>query len=173
MHVPHHTLIPLVPGTTDVDLEDEVAPNTTDACALEFNFELASGVTEGTLVFNYVFMSEEYNEYVNSMFNDGFLLLIDNENVAKVPETGDVVSINNINNDVNAGYYNDNEDGMDNTAYNGYTTLMTTSPVELVPAQSYTAKLVIGDAGDYQRDSSLIVEGSSFEWQRKRFRVRI
>ena len=118
---------------------------------------------DGTLQFNYIFMSEEYNEYVNS-FNDGFLLLIDGENVAKVPGTQDVVSINTINNDVNNVFFNDNEaiPAKFNTEYDGFTTILSTAPVELFQRQSYAAKLVIADGGDSSVDSSLVIQGSSF-----------
>ena len=109
-------------------------------------------------------MSEEYNEFVNS-FNDGFLLLIDGENVAKVPGTQDTVSIDTINNGVNSALFNDNEaiPADFNTEYDGFTTLLITSPVELIVGQVYAAKLVIADAFDSSVDSSLIIQGSSFD----------
>eukprot|EP00903_Cladosiphon_okamuranus_P021372 g19642.t1 len=97
-------------GGRDTDIEAVINLVTYDACSLEFDFELSPGSVGGTLQFQYIFMSEEYNEFVNDSYNDGFLLLIDGVNVAKIPGTQDVVSINTINNGANSGLYNDNED---------------------------------------------------------------
>jgi len=140
---------------------------TSDACSLEFDFELSLGTAAGTLQFSYIFMSEEYLRYVDE-FNDGFLLLIDGENVAMIPGTQDVVSINTVNDEDNEGYFKDNTRDPFvgpfpfNTEYNGFTALLSTSPVELTPGQSYAAKLVIADTGDPFLDSSLVIKGSSF-----------
>lgn len=139
MHVPPPTFCPaklfFAPGGSDADIEAAINNAAFDACSLEFDFELSPGSLGGTLQFQYIFMSEEYNEYVGDKFNDGFLLLIDGENVAKVSEAQDVVSINTINNGANPGFYNDNEDiasQLFNTEYDGFTTLLSTSSVELI-----------------------------------------
>jgi len=151
------------PVEGDEDLTQALGEETNDACSLEFDFELSPGSGEGTLKFNYVFMSEEYNEFVDE-FNDGFLLLIDGKNVAKIPGTQDVVSIDNVNDEDNSEFYNDND--LDpfpfSTEYDGFTALLSTSPVKLVPGQSYAAKLVIADAVDDIYDSSIVIQGSSF-----------
>jgi hypothetical protein len=91
-----------------------------DAAVLEFDF-----VPKGDkLQFNYVFASEEYNEWVGSQYNDAFAFFLDGRNIALIPNTTMEVSINSVNNGVpydikcppfsgyvfasNAHLYNDN-----------------------------------------------------------------
>lgn len=64
-----------------------------DASVLAFNF-----VPTGDFVqFSYVFGSTEYNQYVNSQYNDIFAFLVNGVNYALVPGTSTPVSINNVN----------------------------------------------------------------------------
>ncbi len=80
-----------VPG--DPDLDALVSPNaTTDASVLSFDFV----PTTAQLTFDYVFSSEEYNEYANSSFNDVFAFFVNGTNCALTPDNAPV-SINNIN----------------------------------------------------------------------------
>lgn len=74
---------------------------TFDAAVLEFDFEVEAGAT--SVSFNYVFGSEEYNEYVGSQFNDVFAFFVNGDNCAVVPDPeapGELlpVSVNTINN---------------------------------------------------------------------------
>jgi len=70
---------------------------TFDATVLEFDFVPNNNV----ISFQFVFASDEYNEYVNTSFNDvfGFFLEVNGvkTNVAVVPGTSTPVSINNVN----------------------------------------------------------------------------
>ena len=109
-------------------------------------------------------MSEEYNEFVDSDFNDGFLLLVDGQNVATLAG-GVPVAINNINNGDNSAMFNDNgEDNSGNfdTEYDGFTNLLGTSPFDLEAGIPSTIRIVIADAGDDGVDSSLVLQGGSF-----------
>lgn len=78
-----------------------------DACALEFDMF----VTDDTVSFDYIFASEEYNEWVNSQYNDVFAFFISGpgitglQNIALVPGTNERVRINTINCDTNSQYY--------------------------------------------------------------------
>ncbi|CAN0252936.1 unnamed protein product, partial [Scytosiphon promiscuus] len=150
-------------GGSDADLTDAIGVSTEDACILQFDFEVPLGSPAGILQYNYMFMSEEYNEFVDD-FNDGFLLLIDGENVAKIPGTQDIVSIYTVNLDDNSALFNNNGEEIPafNTEYDGFTALLSTAPVDLVPGQSYAVKLVIADALDDELDSSLVIEGLTF-----------
>ena len=71
---------------------------------MEFDFVGAGG----SFSFEYVFGSEEYNEFVNSSYNDvfGFFLVMGTRSL--LPGTTTAVSINNVNNNLNSQYYNDN-----------------------------------------------------------------
>jgi gliding motility-associated-like protein len=92
-------------GVNDPDLDLLSTFNTNDAVVLEFDF-VPSG---DSIVFQYVFGSEEYNEYVCGTVNDAFGFFLsgpgisgpfDNDavNLAIVPDTDIPVTINTVNN---------------------------------------------------------------------------
>ena len=68
----------------DVDL-DTLIPGyqTFDRCTLEFDFECPN---VQVISFEYVFSSEEYNEYANTAFNDVFGFFLNGVNVALLPD---------------------------------------------------------------------------------------
>ena len=91
-------------GSGDPDLEQLSTFETNDAAILEFDFI----PTGDSIVFNYVFASEEYNEYVCAEYNDAFGFFLsgpgingpfsDNaENIAIIPGTNIPVTINTVN----------------------------------------------------------------------------
>lgn len=82
----------LMPG--DADLDALVAGQTQDACLLEFDFECPS---TDVVSFQYVFASEEYDEWVDTTYNDVFAFFLNGENIALIPGTNEPVSINNVN----------------------------------------------------------------------------
>ncbi|MEZ5975158.1 MAG: choice-of-anchor L domain-containing protein [Planctomycetota bacterium] len=77
----------------DVDLDGLVNTTTFDASTLEFDFECSASTT---ISFQFVFASEEYNEFV-FQFNDAFGLFLNGTNIAIVPGTTSPVSIDNVN----------------------------------------------------------------------------
>jgi hypothetical protein len=149
--------------------------STTDATVLEFDFTSTSDSIE----FNYVFASEEYNEFVLAGFNDifGFFIsgpgIVGSKNIALVPGTNTAVSIDSINNGnspvgvvptgpcVNCQYYIDNTFGTV-LEYDGYTTVLT-AKAGVIPCETYHLKLAIADVNDYQYDSNVFLEGGSFK----------
>jgi outer membrane protein OmpA-like peptidoglycan-associated protein len=93
----------------DDDLNKITRGQTHDAAVLEFDFITASE----NLVFNFVFASEEYQEYVGSKFNDvfGFFLTgpnADHVNLATLPDGKTAITINNVNHETGEDYYVDN-----------------------------------------------------------------
>ena len=92
-------------GSNDPDLDILSTFDTNDAAILEFDF-----ITQGDSVkFNYVFGSEEYNEYVCGSVNDAFGFFLSGPgiagpfsngsiNLAQVPGTNIPVTINTVNN---------------------------------------------------------------------------
>ena len=77
----------------DADLTAQIGQPTQDASVLEFDF-----VPTGNLItFQYVFASDEYQDFVFD-FNDGFAFFLNGQNIALVPQTTSIVSINNVNN---------------------------------------------------------------------------
>ncbi len=77
----------------DIDLDMLAGTTTFDAAVLEFDFECTASTT---VSFQFVFASEEYNEYV-FQFNDAFALFLNGQNIALVPGTTLPVTINNVN----------------------------------------------------------------------------
>ena len=96
-------------GIRDNDLQSIATGVVLDAVVLEFDL-LA---LRDSIVFEYVFASEEYPEYVNKGVNDifGFFLrevggkAIFPMNIARVPNSNKAVSIDNINHRLNEEYF--------------------------------------------------------------------
>src|SRR5688572_3591362 len=145
-------------------LLDQLSGNDTyDAVEFRFDFQVQSD----NIQFQYVFASEEYNEFVGSGFNDVFGFFISGpgitgeENLAVVPTTNDPVTINNINNGNYWQFYNDNENGNTNIEYDGYTTVLTAQKTGLIPCSTYTLKLIIADASDPILDAAVFLKANS------------
>lgn len=141
-----------------------VGPNNTgaydgDGVASSLGFSFTS--SGGDLFFDYVFASEEYNEYVNSAFNDTFSFLLDGVNIALIPSTVTAVSINNVNLELNSAYYRNNSPGSFDTQYDGLTTVLTAQALGL-GAGSHTILMTISDVGDSALDSGVFIKGNSF-----------
>jgi hypothetical protein len=149
-------------GTTGLSSLDGLIPGYTthDATKLSFDFTTAGG----NLFFNYVFASEEYNEWVGSQYNDVFAFFLDGVNIALLPGTATPVSINNVNNDSNQAYYRDNNNiawSID-TQYDGLTTVLTAYALNLGAGTTHHIDIAIADAGDYVLDSGVFIQGGSF-----------
>lgn len=143
-----------------------------DACKIEFDITPA----KTGLSFRYVFGSDEYLEYVGSGVEDAFGFYITGEfqegqgvqtrNLATVPNTNEVVSIETINNKKNSQYYINNE-GLKNIPgdklfeYDGYTVPLTAT-TNVIPCETYRIKLIIADVGDGIIDSGVLIEAGSF-----------
>lgn len=133
-----------------------------DCCILTFNVVPSCS----TLRIRFVFGSEEYPEYVNSTYNDAFGFFItgsnplganyNNTNIATLPNNTTIVSINNINQNLNNGFYINNSSST-NIALDGITTVLTRD-IEVVPCQTYFFKMAIADAGDGAYDSAVFID---------------
>ena len=160
------------------DLTRMAGTATYDAVVLEFDFIPVSDKIE----FKYVFASEEYLEYVNRGYNDvfGFFLsgpgIEGTVNLAILPETKEIVSVNSINDRKNPQYFIDNGSTLDpkdktakfrskvydnNLQWDGFTTVLTASHT-VTPYKRYHIKLAIADAGDGVVDSGVYLKAKSF-----------
>jgi gliding motility-associated-like protein len=158
-------------GAPGDPLLDPISAATTfNACRLEFDVTPIAD----TLLFRYVFGSEEYLEFVDAGFNDIFAFFIagpgitGTENIALIPGTTTPVSIDNVNDMDFPMFYVDNGDGF--TApfstdpfyiqYDGYTTVLEARRA-VTPCSTYRLTLAIADAGDGILDSGVFIEAGS------------
>lgn len=124
--------------------------------SLKFDFTSATG----NVFFKYVFASEEYNEWVDSQFNDLFELKLNGANIALLPGAGGVVSINNVNNGSNSAFYRDNAVlGLD-VQYDGLTTVLVAQALGLIGTNTF--EFLIQDQGDDALDSGVFIEAGTF-----------
>lgn len=152
----------------DAALNTIVSPRLTkDAAVLQFNFVPTTNI----ISFQYVFGSEEYNEFANSSFNDVFAFFVNGVNVALIPGTTTAVSINNVNggnplgtNAQNPQYYrnNDFQNGTAplNTELDGVTVVLNVQ-ANVIPNQNNTIKLAIADVQDDALDSVVLIRSGS------------
>ncbi len=147
-------------GDSDLDYLSQLAGDplfSVDACIVELDVFAATD----EINFEYVFGSEEYPEYVNSVYNDIFAFLVsgpgitgdpnigNQENIATLP-SGDFIQINSVNYTSNWAYYRDNQNGQ-SIAYDGLTSdslgikKSLTARIETIPCNTYHLKLAIAD----------------------------
>jgi gliding motility-associated-like protein len=132
----------------------------------EFEFDI---IPQGdTIKFDFVFASDEYEEWVGSQYNDVFGFFISGpgitgdpgagiyHNIALLPNSNTAVTINNVNQNSNTQYYQNNNNGT-SVEYDGFTRgLKAISKV--TPCQSYHLKLVVADVSDKLWDSGVFIE---------------
>ncbi len=163
------------PGDADLNTLVGDGDTTNDAAVLEFDFV----PTSSSISFQYVFSSDEYNEFVGD-FNDVFGFFLTDKvtnttaNIALIPGTNLPVSINNVNggnplgmNPSNAQYYINNDFIFGSTTpppvdteMDGLTTVFT-AQATVTPGQTYHIKLAIGDAIDFAYDSNVFIQAGS------------
>ncbi len=152
--------INFTPG--DSALEALAAGATWDAAILEFDF-----IPQGDrLRLSYIFASEEYTEWIGSVYVDTLGIFLDGENVAWTPSSATMVSVDSINQSVNAGYFLNNDIWDDflhvpypyDIEFDGFTVALPLD-VPVSPGAVHHLKLVIADVGDDTYDSALFVGG--------------
>jgi len=169
-------------GWGDKDLQAIATGVVMDAVALEFDLI----ALRDSIVFEYVFASDEYPEFVDQGVNDifGFFLKQQDSraifpvNLAQVPNSRKAVSINNINHRVNEQYFlrSDFLEAHDDIfwrqnpqlflrarflEYDGFTTILRAT-AKLEPGKTYHLKFAIGDVGDRIYDSAVMLKAQSF-----------
>lgn len=150
-----------LPG--DADLNVAFGGITTyDATVLEFDFV----PTADEMFVQYVFASEEYNEWVGQ-YNDAFAFFLNGVNIALVPTTAVPVSVGSVNLTSYPADYNDNDYGdfggvcpFDIEA-DGFTTVFTATGAVL-PNQTNHIKLVVADRNDHIYDTWVFLKEASF-----------
>jgi|GEM_PF-591788 len=163
------------------DLSQVAGYETHDVSGIAFDF-----VPEYEwMVFNYIFASEEYIEYVNSRYNDVFAFFItgpgyeEKTNLALIPGTQDPITINTINHEKYSDFYLDNNPfslqgkpmndliaKLDPYYLNHYTFDGMTKPLQIKakvqPGEKYHIEIMVADVSDGRLDSAILLEGKSF-----------
>jgi hypothetical protein len=155
----------------DTDLTNIIGQPTFDASVLNFDFVPTSAL----VTFQYVFASDEYQDFVFD-FNDVFAFFVNGQNIALVPQTSSIVSINNVNNGsteqgltgippVNPQFYVNNDFQVPavspfNTEMDGMTVVLTAT-ARVTPGVSNHIKLAIADALDQEVDSNVFILAGS------------
>ncbi len=152
----------------DPDLQALAGNTIHNAAILRFNFI----PTGDSIAFRFVFGSDEYPEYVNSI-NDVFGFFISGpgitgpyqnsaRNIALIPGTSNPVSINSVNQTVNSTWYRSNTNGQHNIQADGFTKVLT-ARANVICGETYSIKIAIGDASDGSWDSWVFLEAGSFQ----------
>ncbi len=150
------------PGDADLNALLPSGQTTNDAVVLEFDFI----PNNEQFLFEYVFASEEYNEFAGSSFNDIFAFFLNGENIALIPGTNTPVSINNINATNNSAFFLNNDFGdltapyPYNTQFDGFTTTFAASAL-VTPNQKQRLKITIADTSDSILDSAVFLKQGS------------
>ncbi len=169
--------------TSDKDLFDIATNVLFDVVVLEFDFV----PVDGEVTFQYIFASEEYCEFVGTIFNDVFGFFVSGPgidgpfadgaiNVARLPDSEEFVSINTINHASNEDFYIKNElrDDIDNCnlvfnpshinsiEFDGFTVPLV-ARIPVIPCETYHIRLVVGDVGDDKLDSAVFLRSKSFD----------
>jgi len=158
----------------DPHLSSLTSGNQYDVSIIEFDFKPTANMVQ----FDFVFGSEEYCEYVNSIYNDVFGFFISGpgingvQNLAVLPDGITPVAINNVNHLKNQGYYRNNNSfgtcaglstvGLNDIQLDGFTSVLTAT-ANLIPCQTYHIKLAIADIGDANYTSAVFLRANSFD----------
>eukprot|EP00186_Timspurckia_oligopyrenoides_P004769 CAMPEP_0182442608 /NCGR_PEP_ID=MMETSP1172-20130603/1517_1 /TAXON_ID=708627 /ORGANISM="Timspurckia oligopyrenoides, Strain CCMP3278" /LENGTH=797 /DNA_ID=CAMNT_0024637567 /DNA_START=29 /DNA_END=2418 /DNA_ORIENTATION=+ len=166
-------------GSTDNSGRDSVTPylasdvidNAFDCSELLFVLEVVTNGTSDTLrvALEYMFLSEEYPEFVQNKFNDQFRFFIREVVPAGQPELPWVnlaVTSDGANIEVNSVNYEDAFASIfrlctPNTVYDGHTTSLFSAQSILENGKQYEVRLTVCDVGDGQYDSAVFMKKGS------------
>jgi hypothetical protein len=136
------------------DFNAAAGANTYDSAVLDIDFI----PTYDTLTIQFVFSSDEYPEYSNSIYNDFVGVWINGSYVNPVTNA----SIDGINAVDNSNLYISNTNDQFNTEMDGFTVTMSIT-IPVIPGQVNSIRIGIADVGDYQYDSSVLIGADSVQ----------
>jgi len=144
-------------ANNDTDFNNIAGASTYDASFMVVDFI----PTNDTMTMQFVFSSEEYPEYTNSIYNDAVGVWVNGTHVPlSIANSG--TTINTVNQTNNINLYNDNTSDQFNTEMDGFTVTMTlTIPVTAGVVNSI--KIGIADVADSSYDSNLLIAGNSVQ----------
>ena len=141
------------------DFTSVAGASTFDASILDISFVPDPGITSISIKF--VFASEEYPEFSNSIYND-LIGIWSNGNLVPLAVGDGLTSVGNINQFDSANLFVDNTADQFNTEMDGFTlTLSLDIPVN--PGVTNTLRIGITDVADSNFDSNLLIAGDSIQ----------
>jgi len=117
--------------------------------------------TGDTMTMQFVFSSDEYPEYANSIYNDVVGVWINGTHVPLSVGNGST-SVGNVNGTSNQNLYVDNTTSAFNTEMDGFTLTMTLK-IPVIAGQLNSIRIGIADTGDSSYDSNLLIAGGSIQ----------
>lgn len=177
-----------MPSGGDADL-NKLFSGTTNAVVLEFDFI----PTTGSVSFDYIFASDEYEDFLGQAYHDVFAFLISGPNIQPDVDvsgnnkfsngaknlalvSGSPVSTKTIGPSVNSSLYNYYEprafwqqNGGTGTfpntkmEFDGYTDVLTATASGLTCGQTYHLKIALADVGDADVDSWVLIKAGSLD----------
>lgn len=151
-------------GLGDAALTAIAGYPTFDAVSLSFDFVPDAD----TLFIQFLFLSTEYPNYVNTQYNDVFGFFVNGTNVALVPGTTDPVTINSINlgrptgtNPSNAQYFTQYSNSSTPFNYGGATILLTANAT-VNPGVVNNFRFAVADGSDRILDSAILIGAGQF-----------
>ena len=131
--------------------------NTYDASILTVDFIPTTDVFS----IQFTYSSEEYPEYVNSIYNDLVGVWV-NGNFVDLAVGSGQSNIGNINGGNNQNLFVDNANDTYNTEMDGFTVTLTLT-LHVTPNVVNTIRIGIADVGDSNYDSNLLIAGDSIQ----------
>lgn len=141
----------------DADFNAAAGARTYDASILEVDFIPDNDL----LTMQFVFASEEYPEFTNSVYQDCVAVWINGELVELAVGDGDA-DPGNLNTTTNENLYIDNTGDQYNTEMDGFTVTMTLT-MNVIAGAVNTIRIGVADVSDSNYDSSLLIGGDSVQ----------
>lgn len=139
------------------DFNAAAGTNTYDAAYLDVDFI----PTESVMTMRFVFASEEYPEFTNSIYQDFVGVWVNGQQVNILPGDGDIDPAN-LNTSANVNLFKDNTGDAYNTEMDGFTVTLTLK-MTVVPNQVNSIRIGIADVADSNYDSNLLIAGDSIQ----------
>jgi len=141
----------------NADFNAAAGARTYDASFLDVDFIPTSNV----MTMQFVFSSEEYPEFQNSVYQDFVGVWVNGVQVDMVVGNGDA-DPGNMNSTTNENLYVDNSSDQYNTEMDGFTVTMTLT-IPVVAGVVNSIRIGIADVSDSSYDSSLLIAGNSVQ----------
>ena len=141
----------------NADFNAAAGANTYDASYLDVDFIPDASF----MTIRFVFSSEEYPEFTNSIYQDFVGVWVNGQQVEIMPGDGDVDPAN-LNTTDNVNLFNDNTGDDYNTEMDGFTVALTMT-MNVNPGEVNSIRIGIADVADSSYDSNLLIAGDSIQ----------